>query len=66
MPLKQNALHEAVLVHRPPEPVLNIVHARADLVERPPGTPLGFPVAQIFSEEGPKLIHHSCSVSRLT
>ena len=55
MPLKQNVEHEAVLVHGSPQPVSNAVHARTHLVEMPPGTPSGFPVAQVFSEEGCEL-----------
>jgi len=41
-----------VLVYSPPQPVSNAIHARTHLVERPPGTPTRFPVAQVFSEEG--------------
>ncbi len=52
MPLKENVEHEAVLVDRSPEPVANAIDARTDLVQMPPGTPTGFPVAQVFSEEG--------------
>jgi hypothetical protein len=52
MLLKENVEHEPVLVHRPSKPVSNAVHARTHLVERPPGTPTGFPVAQVFSKEG--------------
>jgi HAMP domain-containing protein/signal transduction histidine kinase/CheY-like chemotaxis protein len=53
--LKQDVEHETVLVHSPPQPVSDAVHARTHLVEMPPGTPSGFPVAQIFSEEGAEL-----------
>ena len=63
VPLKQDIEHEAVLVHGPPEPVSNAVNARTDLVQMPPGTPTGFPVTQVFSEEGPNLMHHSRRVS---
>ena len=31
------------------------IDARTDLVQMPPGTPSGFPVAQVFSEEGSEL-----------
>ena len=31
------------------------IDARTDLVQMPPGTPTGFPVAQVFSEEGSEL-----------
>jgi len=55
VPLKENVEHEPVLVHGSPQPVSNAVHARTDLVEMPPGTPSGFPVAQVFSEEGSEL-----------
>jgi len=52
MPLQQNIEHEPVLVHSPPQPVSNAVHSRTHLVEMPTGTPSGFPLAQVFSEEG--------------
>jgi len=51
MPLKEDTLHEPTLVHGLPEPVSNAIDAGPHLVERPPGTPAGFPVAQIFREE---------------
>jgi hypothetical protein len=63
MPLKEDIEHEPEVVHGPPKPVSNAVHARTHLVEMPPGTPSGFPVAQVFSEEGPNLMHHSRRVS---
>jgi hypothetical protein len=55
MPLEKNVEHETVLVHGPPKPVSDAVHARTHLVEMPPGTPTGFPVAQVFGEERAKL-----------
>jgi len=55
MPLEENIEHETVLVHGPPKPVSNAIHTRTHLVEMPPGTPSGFPVAQVFSEEGSEL-----------
>jgi len=51
MPLKEDIEHEPVLVHSPSKPVSNTIHSRTHLVEMPPGTPSGFPVAEIFSEE---------------
>ena len=45
MPLEENVEHKTVLVHGPPKPVSNAVHTRTHLVEMPPGTPSGFPVA---------------------
>jgi len=53
--LEQNVEHVPVLVYGPPKPVANAVHRRAHLVQIPPGTPPGFPVTKIFSEEGTKL-----------
>ncbi len=50
MPLKENVEHEPVFVHGPPKPVSNAINARTHLVEMPPGTPAGFPVAQVLSE----------------
>jgi len=41
-----------VLVYGPPQPVSNAVHVRTYLVEVPAGTPPGFPLTQVFSEEG--------------
>jgi len=54
MPLEENVEHKTVLVHGAPKPVSNTVQAPTDLVEMPPGTPSGFPVAQVFSEERPE------------
>ena len=34
--LKENIEHEPMLVNRPPQPMPDAVHARADLVEGPP------------------------------
>ena len=39
------------------------VHACTYLVQMPPGTPTGFPVPQVFSEEGSELADHSRKVS---
>jgi len=52
MPLKGEVKHETMLVHGLPESVSNAIDAGAHLVEMPPGTPPGFPVAQVFREEG--------------
>ena len=52
MPLEENVEHKTVLVHGPPEPVSDAIDARTHLVQMPPGTPSGFPVAQVFREEG--------------
>ena len=52
MPLKEDIEHETVLVHRPPQPMPDAVHARTDLVKVPAGTPTGFPLAKVFSKEG--------------
>jgi len=54
-PLEEHVEHEPVLVHRSPKPVPDAIHARTHLVERPPGTPSGFPVTQVFSEQGSEL-----------
>jgi len=54
MPLKQNALHEAVLVHCPPEPVTDTANGGTNFIYVPPGTPTRFPVTQLFSNEGSK------------
>jgi len=45
VPLEENVEHEPVLVHGPPKPVSYAFHARTHLVEMPPGTPSGFPMA---------------------
>ena len=63
MPLKEDIEYEPVLIYGPPKPVSNAIHARTHLVDMPPGTPTGFPVAQVFSEEGSKFMHHSRRVS---
>jgi len=51
MLLEQNIEHEAVLVHGSPSPVSDAIDARTDLVQKPAGTALGFPLAQVFREE---------------
>ena len=53
--LKQDVEHEAVLVHRPPQPVSDAIDARTHLVQMPPGTPTGFPVAQSFCKQWTEL-----------
>jgi hypothetical protein len=55
MPLEENVEYETVPVHGPLKPVSDAVHARTHLVEMPPGTLSGFPVAQVFSEKGSEL-----------
>jgi len=50
--LKKDVKHESVLIHCSPELVPCAIDARADLIHMPPGTPSGFPVAQVFCEEG--------------
>jgi hypothetical protein len=55
VPLKQDIEYEAVLVHRSPKPVLNTIDSGADFIKKPAGTPAGFPLAQIFSEERSEL-----------
>ena len=51
VPLKQNVKHETVLVDTPPQPVSDAIYHCADLIQIPPGTPPGFPVAQFFNEQ---------------
>ena len=53
--MKEDIEHEPVLVHGSPEPMSDAIDARADLVYMPPGTPTGFPVAQVLSEERSEL-----------
>ena len=47
--------YESVLVHGPPKPVSNPIHACTHLVDVLPGTPTWLTVAQVFSEEGSEL-----------
>jgi hypothetical protein len=54
-PLEENIEHETVLVHGPPQPMPDAINARTHCVEMPPGTASGFPVAQVFREEGSEL-----------
>ena len=56
VPLKQDIEHEAVLVYCSPKPMSDAVNARTHLIEMPSGTPTGFPMAQVFSEEGSELV----------
>jgi hypothetical protein len=53
--LKKNIEHETVLIYGPPQPMPDAVNARTHLVQMPPGTPTGFPVAQVCREEGTEL-----------
>ena len=52
--LKQDIEHEPVLVDRSPQPMSNAIDRRAHLVYQPAGTPSGFPLAQVFSEQRAK------------
>ena len=52
--LEQNVEHEAVFVGRPPQPMPDTIHRRADLVQVPSGTPPGFPVTQFVGEQRTK------------
>ncbi|BDP43611.1 hypothetical protein DAETH_35800 (plasmid) [Deinococcus aetherius] len=49
--LKENFQHGSVFVHGPPQPLFDTPHVHAHLVKVPPGTPTGFPVAEILSKE---------------
>lgn len=53
--LKQNVQHGSFLIHRPPEPMLLTTDLDVDFVQKPPRTPAGFAVPQLFSEQGSKL-----------
>jgi len=53
--LEQDTLHEAVLVDRPLQPVSDPVHTGADLVQKPPGAPMGLPMTQASCEERAEL-----------
>jgi len=55
MLLEENIEHETVLIYRSPKPVPDTIDARTDLIEMPPGPSTGFPVTQVFSEEGAEL-----------
>ncbi len=52
VPPKQVALHNALLAYRPPQPLPDTIHRRADLLQIPPRTPPGFPITQVFREQG--------------
>jgi hypothetical protein len=49
--LQQDVEHDPVFVHGSPQPVTDTANCRTDFVHLPPGTPLGFPVTQHFSNE---------------
>jgi hypothetical protein len=49
--LQQDVEHDPVLVHGSPEPVTDTADGGTDFVHVPPGTPSGFPVTQLFSDE---------------
>ena len=53
--MKENVEHETVLIHSSPQPMPDAIDARTDLVQMPPGTPTGFPVAKLFGKEGREL-----------
>jgi len=48
---QQDVENEAILVHSPPQPVMDTANGRTNFVHVPPGTPTGFPVTQLFSAE---------------
>jgi len=50
--LKEDVGHEPVLVHSSPKPVTATADGRTSFVHVLSETPFGFPVAQIFREEG--------------
>ena len=52
VPLKLAVAHKAVLFHSPPESMANTIDVRAHFAHVPPETPAGFPVAQVFREDG--------------
>ena len=49
--LQQDVEYDPVLVHGSPEPVTDTADGSTDFVHVPPGTPTGFPVTQLFSDE---------------
>ena len=49
--LQEDVKHSALFVHRPPEPVFNSTNDNVHLIQMPPGTPTGFPVASFLSQE---------------
>jgi len=53
--LEQHIEHETVLGYCPPQPVPHAIHRRADLIQKAPGTPPGFPVPQTICEERAEL-----------
>jgi len=53
--LEKDVEHETVLVHGSPQPVPDAIHARTYLIQKPAGTPSGFPLAQVFSKQRAKL-----------
>jgi len=50
LPLEEHVEHGCVFVDSPPSPMDHPTHDHVHLVQRPPGTPPGFPVAQVLSE----------------
>ena len=53
--LKQDVQHSSIVIHRPPKPMLLSTDLDVDLVQIPSGTPTGFPMAKLPSEEGGEL-----------
>ena len=51
VPLKQDVEYKPVLVDGPPQPMADAIHRRADLIQRPSGTPAGFPVRETSCRE---------------
>ena len=49
-PLKEHIQHNAMFVDRPPQPMSDAPDLHTHFVEMPPGTPAGFPVAQVLGE----------------
>jgi len=55
VPLKQAVQQEAVFVDHSPQPVSNAINIGTDLVQKPAGTPVGFPLTQAICEERAEL-----------
>ncbi len=53
--LQQEIQHCAGIIDGPPYPILFALNLDADFIQKPPGTPVGFPVAQFLGEEGREL-----------
>ena len=66
MPLEEHVEHISVFIDRSPQPVGDTAYNHVHFVQMPPGTPAGFPVAQVLCELIAVVMHQVRTDSRDT